>query len=32
MVAQVDVITGKRTVLHYLIDPVLKVRDNAFRD
>lgn len=32
MVAQVDIITGKRTVLHYLIDPVLKVRDNAFRD
>jgi adhesin transport system membrane fusion protein len=32
MVAQIDIVTGKRTILHYLIDPVLRIRDNAFRD
>ncbi len=32
MVAQVDVIGQKRTVLSYLLTPVAKLRDNAFRE
>lgn len=32
MVATVDIITGHRTVLEYLLKPVLRVRDTAFRD
>ena len=32
MVATVDIITGHRTVLEYLLKPVLSVRDTAFRD
>ena len=32
MLASVDISTGERTVLEYLLKPVLKIRDRAFRD
>lgn len=32
MTAQVDVLTGRKTVLSYLLKPVLKVRDQALRE
>ena len=32
MVAQVNVVTGKRTVLEYLLKPVLKTRDRALTE
>ena len=32
MVANVDILTGKRTVLNYLLKPYYKVRDNALRE
>jgi len=32
MVAEVDILTGKRTVLEYLLKPFLKARYNAFRE
>jgi adhesin transport system membrane fusion protein len=32
MVAQVDILTGRKTVLDYLIRPVVRVKDEAFRD
>lgn len=32
MVAEVDILSGKRTVLDYLVEPVVKVRDRALRD
>lgn len=32
MVAQVDVLTGKKSVLDYLLKPILKARDNALRE
>ena len=32
MVAQVEVITGKRTILEYLLKPVLRARDRAFTE
>jgi adhesin transport system membrane fusion protein len=32
MTAEVDVLTGKKTVLSYLLKPVLKVRDGALRE
>ncbi len=32
MGAQVDIITGKRTVLHYLTKPVIKVLDESFTE
>jgi adhesin transport system membrane fusion protein len=32
MVAQVDILNGKRSVLDYLLEPVVKVRDRALRD
>ncbi len=32
MVAEVEILSGKRTVLDYLVDPVVKVRDRALRD
>lgn len=32
MIAEVDILSRKRTVLNYLVDPVRKVRDSAFRD
>jgi membrane fusion protein, adhesin transport system len=32
MIATVEVLTGHKTVLEYLLKPVLKVRDNALRE
>ncbi|WP_444999346.1 HlyD family type I secretion periplasmic adaptor subunit [Halomonas mongoliensis] len=32
MIAEVDILSGKRRVLDYLIEPVVKVRDRALRD
>lgn len=32
MVAQIEVLTGRRTVLDYLTEPVVKVRETAFRE
>lgn len=32
MKAEVDIVTGKRTVLDYLVHPVVKVSDRAFRE
>ncbi|MCL1915911.1 MAG: HlyD family type I secretion periplasmic adaptor subunit [Desulfovibrionaceae bacterium] len=32
MVAQVDIITGKKTVLDYLLKPIFKARQNALRE
>lgn len=32
MIATVDVSTGKRTVLEYLVKPILRLRDTALRD
>jgi adhesin transport system membrane fusion protein len=32
MVAEVDVVIGKRSVLHYLLTPVLRMQDKAFRE
>jgi adhesin transport system membrane fusion protein len=32
MVAQVDVVTGKKTVLEYLLKPVIRARTNALRE
>ena len=32
MVASVEILIGNRTVLEYLLKPVLKIRDSAFRD
>ncbi len=32
MVATVDVLTGQKTVLHYLLKPIIKTRELAFRE
>lgn len=32
MVAQVDILSGRKTVLDYLIQPVLKIKNRALRD
>eukprot|EP00828_Plagiopyla_frontata_P034430 TRINITY_DN44824_c0_g1_i1.p4 TRINITY_DN44824_c0_g1~~TRINITY_DN44824_c0_g1_i1.p4 ORF type:complete len:180 (+),score=33.06 TRINITY_DN44824_c0_g1_i1:146-685(+) len=32
MVADVDILTGKKTVLDYLLKPILKSRENAFTE
>ena len=32
MVAEVDVVIGKRSILHYLFTPVLRMQDKAFRE
>jgi adhesin transport system membrane fusion protein len=32
MVAQVDIISGEKTVLQYLLQPVTKVANEAFRE
>ncbi|XQU09119.1 HlyD family efflux transporter periplasmic adaptor subunit [Halomonas sp. LY9] len=32
MVAEIDILSGKRSVLDYLMEPVVKVRDRALRD
>ncbi|WP_254442525.1 HlyD family efflux transporter periplasmic adaptor subunit [Ruegeria arenilitoris] len=32
MIAEVDILSGQKTVLDYLIQPVLKVKESAFRE
>lgn len=32
MVANVDIITGKRTIMHYLLKPIFKARENALTE
>jgi adhesin transport system membrane fusion protein len=32
MTATVDIITGKRTILQYLLNPIVKVKENALRE
>jgi adhesin transport system membrane fusion protein len=32
MVATVDIVTGRKTVLHYLLKPIIKVRDTMLRE
>ncbi|MBT9386708.1 HlyD family type I secretion periplasmic adaptor subunit [Pseudooceanicola sp. CBS1P-1] len=32
MIAQVDILSGKKSVLDYIIRPVIKVKDSAFRE
>ncbi len=32
MTAQVDIITGKKTVMQYIMKPILRARDNALRE
>lgn len=32
MTTQVDILTGRKTVLDYLLKPILRVRDRAFRE
>lgn len=32
MVADVHIMTGKRTIMQYLLKPILRARDNAFRE
>jgi adhesin transport system membrane fusion protein len=32
MVASVDIVTGKKSVLDYLLKPILKARDEALRE
>jgi adhesin transport system membrane fusion protein len=32
MLAQVDILTGKKTILHYIMKPVLRARVEALRE
>jgi len=32
MTAEADIVVGKRTVLSYVLSPLLRLRDGAFRD
>ncbi len=32
MVAEVDVLTGKRTILEYFLDPVKKIKEHSFKE
>ena len=32
MVAQVDIVNGERTIMNYLLEPVTKVAEEAFRE
>lgn len=32
MLAEVDIITGKKTVMDYLLKPVLRARERAMRE
>jgi adhesin transport system membrane fusion protein len=32
MVATADIVTGRRTVLHYLLKPIIKVKETMFRE
>jgi len=31
-VAEVDILNGKKTIMRYLMNPVLKLKDKAFRE
>ena len=32
MQAQIDIITGKKTILNYLSKPIMSMKENAFRE
>ena len=32
MTTQVDILTGQKTVMDYLMKPILRIRDEAFRE
>ena len=32
MTAQVDIITGKKTIMQYLMKPILRAKNNALRE
>ncbi len=32
MIAEVDILAGRKTVLDYLIQPVVKIKDQALRE
>jgi len=32
MVAQVDIVSGEKTVLNYFLQPVIKIANEAFRE
>lgn len=32
MTAQVDILTGNKTVMHYLLKPIIKARDRALTE
>lgn len=32
MIAEVDILTGQRTILDYFLKPVAKVKEKAFRE
>lgn len=32
MTAQVDIITGKKTIMHYLMKPIVRAKENALRE
>ncbi len=32
MIASVDIVTGKKTIMQYLLKPILKAKDNALRE
>jgi len=32
MIAEVDILTGKKTVMDYLLKPILKAKDTAMRE
>jgi len=32
MTAQVDIVTGKKTIMHYLMKPILRAKNNALRE
>jgi adhesin transport system membrane fusion protein len=32
MMAQVDILTGKKTILRYLLKPVLRAKSNAMKE
>ena len=32
MVAEVDILTGKQTIMDYILTPIIKVKDRAFRE
>jgi adhesin transport system membrane fusion protein len=32
MVATVDIVTGRKSVLHYLLKPIIRVKDTMLRE